>query len=50
MGTLSILACCQASGDLGIAVHSKFWAAGAAVPWARAGVGAIDTQSYANTS
>ena len=34
----------------GIAVASKFLAVGAVVPWARAGVGAIATQSYANTS
>lgn len=34
----------------GIAVASKFLAVGAVVPWARAGVGALATQSYANTS
>lgn len=34
----------------GIAVASKFPAAGAVVPWARAGAGAVATQSYANTS
>jgi uncharacterized Ntn-hydrolase superfamily protein len=33
-----------------VAVASKFLSAGAVVPWARAGVGAIATQSYANTS
>ncbi len=33
-----------------MAVQSKFIAVGAVVPWARAGVGAIATQSYANTS
>jgi uncharacterized Ntn-hydrolase superfamily protein len=33
-----------------VAVASKFLAAGAVVPWARGGVGAIATQSYANTS
>ena len=37
------------SGDLGIAVASKFLAVGAVVPWARAGVGAVATQSWANT-
>ena len=40
----------DANGDLGIAVASKFPAAGAAVPWARAGVGAIATQAAANTA
>lgn len=34
----------------GVAVASKFLGVGAAVPAARAGVGAIATQSYANTS
>jgi uncharacterized Ntn-hydrolase superfamily protein len=31
-------------------VESKFLAVGAVVPWAQAGVGAVATQSYANTS
>lgn len=50
MATFSIVAYDPANGDLGIAVQSKFLAVGAVVPWARAGVGAIATQSYANTS
>ena len=37
-----------ATGDLGIAVASKFLAVGYVVPWAKAGVGAVATQSYAN--
>jgi len=38
-------------GDaLGVAVASKFLAAGALVPWARAGAGALATQAYANLS
>lgn len=48
--TFSIVAFDQGTGDLGIAVASKFLAVGAVVPWARAGVGAIATQSYANVS
>ncbi len=48
--TFSIVAFDHATGDLGIAVASKFLAVGAVVPWARAGVGAVATQSYANTS
>ncbi len=36
--------------EWGIAVQSKFLAVGAIVPWAQAGVGAVATQSYANTS
>jgi uncharacterized Ntn-hydrolase superfamily protein len=38
------------AGECGVAVASKFLSAGAVVPWARGGVGAIATQSYANTS
>jgi uncharacterized Ntn-hydrolase superfamily protein len=38
----------SADGWLGVAVASKFLGAGAAVPAALAGVGAVATQSYAN--
>jgi uncharacterized Ntn-hydrolase superfamily protein len=48
--TFSIVARDPYTGELGIAVQSKFLAVGAVVPWARAGVGAIATQSWANTS
>lgn len=48
--TFSIVARDASTGELGIAVQSKFLAVGAVVPWARAGVGAIATQSLANTS
>jgi len=48
--TFSIVARDPATGDLGIAVQSKFFAVGAVVPWARAGVGAVATQSFANTT
>jgi len=47
--TFSIVACDPATGDLGVAVASRFPAVGAVVPWARAGVGAVATQSWANT-
>jgi uncharacterized Ntn-hydrolase superfamily protein len=50
MMTFSIVARDAQSGDLGIAVQSKFLAVGAVVPWAKAGVGAIATQAWANTS
>jgi uncharacterized Ntn-hydrolase superfamily protein len=46
--TFSIVARDPATGDLGIAVASKFLAVGAVVPHARAGVGAIATQALAN--
>lgn len=46
--TFSIVALDPETGDLGVAVQSKFLAVGAVVPYARAGVGAVATQSYAN--
>jgi uncharacterized Ntn-hydrolase superfamily protein len=48
--TYSIVAYDSASGDLGIAVQSKFPNVGGIVPWARAGVGAVATQSLGNTA
>jgi uncharacterized Ntn-hydrolase superfamily protein len=48
--TFSIVARDLQNDELGIAVQSKFLAVGAVVPWAKAGVGAIATQSWANTS
>ncbi|OAO85454.1 hypothetical protein TGS27_0769 [Geobacillus stearothermophilus] len=50
VATFSIVAFDPATGELGIAVQSKFLGVGAVVPWAKAGVGAVATQSYANTS
>jgi uncharacterized Ntn-hydrolase superfamily protein len=50
VATFSIVGHDPRTGDLGIAVQSKFLAVGAVVPWARAGVGAIATQSWANTT
>ncbi len=38
------------TGDLGVAVASKFLAVGSVVPWASAGVGAIATQALANVA
>ncbi|TFH35863.1 MAG: DUF1028 domain-containing protein [Anaerolineales bacterium] len=48
--TFSIVAFDSKASSWGIAVASKFPAAGAVVPWARADAGAVATQSYANTS
>jgi uncharacterized Ntn-hydrolase superfamily protein len=48
--TYSIVAYDSATGDLGVAVQSKFPNVGGIVPWARAGVGAVATQSLANTA
>ncbi len=48
--TYSIVALDPVTGDLGVATQSKFPAVGAVVPWARAGAGAIATQSFANVT
>ena len=48
--TFSIVAFSADETAWGIAVASKFPAVGAVVPWARAGAGAVATQSYANTA
>ncbi len=50
VATYSIIAFDPATGDLGVAVQSKFFGVGSVVPWAKAGVGAVATQSYANTT
>ena len=47
--TYSIVAFDSVTGDLGIAVQSKFPNVGGIVPWAKAGVGAVATQSLGNT-
>ena len=48
--TFSIVACDPEVRAWGVAVASKFPAVGAVVPWAQAEVGAVATQSFANTS
>ena len=50
VATYSIVAYDPETEELGIAVQSKFIAVGSVVPWAKAGWGAIATQSYANTT
>jgi uncharacterized Ntn-hydrolase superfamily protein len=47
--TFSIVASDPKNRSCGIAVASKFLAAGSVVPWAHSNAGAIATQSYANT-
>ncbi|MBE2269444.1 MAG: DUF1028 domain-containing protein [Anaerolinea sp.] len=48
--TFSIVAYDPDEEAWGVAVASKFLAVGAAVPWVRAGAGAVATQSYAKIS
>lgn len=50
VATFSIVAVDTRAGEAGVAVASKFLAAGAVVPWAAADAGAVATQSFANTS
>lgn len=47
-GTFSIVAVDPATGEIGIAVQSRIVAVGGIVPFAKAGVGAVATQAYAN--
>jgi uncharacterized Ntn-hydrolase superfamily protein len=49
-GTFSIIAFDPASNELGVATQSRAFGAGAAVPYAIPGVGAIATQASANRS
>src|SRR5262245_59243516 len=50
VATFSVVGFDPATGDLGVAVQSKFFGVGTVVPWAKAGVGAIATQSRANVN
>ncbi len=46
VATYSIVARDAATGELGVAVQSHWFAVGSLVPWAEAGVGAVATQSF----
>lgn len=46
--TFSIVGCDSQTGELGVAVASKYFSVGSVVPWAKAGVGAIATQAWVN--
>ena len=47
IATFSIVAADASTGQVGVAVQSKYFAVGAVVPWVRAGVGAVATQAMA---
>src|SRR5215207_6785828 len=47
VNTFSIVAFDPATGELGVAVESKYFGVGSVVPWAKAGVGAVATQAWA---
>jgi uncharacterized Ntn-hydrolase superfamily protein len=48
--TFSIVAASPETGEVGVAVQSKFLACAALVSWARGGVGAVATQSFAEVT
>ncbi|MCK4413174.1 MAG: DUF1028 domain-containing protein [Candidatus Eisenbacteria sp.] len=50
IATFSIVGYDPDTGDLGVAVQSKFFAVGAVVPYAQAVVGAIASQAFGNTT
>lgn len=50
IATFSIVGRDPVTNELGVAVASRFFAVGSVVPWAEANVGAVATQSFANTS
>lgn len=48
--TYSIVAKDPATGELGVAVQSRWFSVGSVVPWAEPGVGVVATQSFAEIS
>jgi uncharacterized Ntn-hydrolase superfamily protein len=50
VSTYSIVGYDSATGDLGVAVQSRYFSVGSVVPWAEANVGAIATQALPNIS
>ena len=50
VATYSIVAADPETGEVGVAVASRFLAVGTIVPWAKAEVGAVATQAYSNTT
>jgi len=50
ISTYSIVAYDEKTGQLGVAVQSHWFSVGTVVPWAKAGVGAVATQSIAEPS
>ena len=50
VNTFSIVARDPATGQIGVAVQSHWFAVGQTVPWAEAGVGAVATQSFVDPS
>lgn len=49
-GTYSIIAWDRAANQMGVAVQTHWFAVGAIVPWAAAGVGIVATQANVNVA
>lgn len=49
VATFSIVGFDPATGDMGVAVQSRYFAVGSVVPWAEPGVGVVATQAAVNT-
>ncbi|MCB1216252.1 DUF1028 domain-containing protein [bacterium] len=50
IATFSVVAYDPISGEVGVAVQSRFFAVGSVVPYADAGVGAVASQAFGNTT
>ena len=50
IATFSVVAFDPRTGEVGVAVQSKFFAVGSVVPWCRAGAGAVATQAFGQTT
>jgi len=50
VATFSIVARDPLTGEVGVAVASRFFSVGSVVPWAQAGAGAVATQANANVA
>jgi uncharacterized Ntn-hydrolase superfamily protein len=48
ISTFSIVARDPQTGEIGVAVQSKFVAVGSVVPYAKAGIGAVASQAWGN--
>jgi uncharacterized Ntn-hydrolase superfamily protein len=46
IATFSVVAYDPATGEVGVAVQSRFFAVGTVVPWAQSGVGAVASQAF----
>src|SRR5206468_6048723 len=46
IATFSVAAYDPSTGEVGVAVQSRFFAVGSVVPWCKAGVGAVATQAF----